>query len=223
MRLQPKCCRCFRGRVAGNIKKTGNPHAAIGYRHREVADLVHQPRRQHGAIEFTAALKHQFSQLKSLPELLKSSVQVDFLPATEQIRNSDRLEMREIIIAHALCDQQHDVIASDFIFLEAQDAFGVGADRQPVRVFIGDLVAPSERLWSSRQFRLAAVELIHRGCAHQPRADAETGGGVFEKIAFMFITGKFSPAIAEDFAIDGRAHMTDHVRSHEFSLLRIPE
>src|SRR5208283_6032020 len=32
----------------------------------------------------------------------------------------------------------------------------------------------------------------------------------------VFAAGKFAPAIAQDFAVDRRTHVADHVRSHDF-------
>src|ERR1700743_907377 len=115
-----------------------------------------------------------------------------------------------------LGDEHHYVVALDFVFLKAQHAFGIGTDGQTFRIFIRDMIAADKTFWGARQFYFASIEFIHRRRADQPRADAETGGGVFEQVALVFVTGKFSPTIAEDFAIDGRAHMTDDVRSHEF-------
>src|ERR1017187_6470114 len=71
----------------------------------------------------------------------------------------------------------------------------------------------------SRQFRLSTVEFVHRGRSDEPCADAEAGARGFEQVALVLVTGKLSPSIANDFAIDGRAHVTDHVRSHEFHFL----
>jgi hypothetical protein len=39
---------------------------------------------------------------------------------------------------------------------------------------------------------------------------------ILEEIARMFVTGKLSPSLAKDFAVDGRTHMADHIRSHAF-------
>jgi len=76
------------------------------------------------------------------------------------------------------------------------------------------VIAPFEILRRARQFELRAVKFIHRGRADDPGANAEAGGGRLEERAFVFVTGKFSPAIPDNFAIEARAHVADDVRFH---------
>ena len=61
------------------------------------------------------------------------------------------------------------------------------------------------------------ADLVLRGGAHHPRADAEAGGGGFEQFTFMLVGPELAPAVADDFAIKRSAHVADHVRFHNFS------
>ena len=76
------------------------------------------------------------------------------------------------------------------------------------------MIAAFETFGRAREFEFGAVEFIHRGGADEPGADADAGGGSFEEGAFVFVTGKFPPATADDFAVEARAHVAEDVRFH---------
>lgn len=73
----------FRRWFAGDIKHAGDADAAVGDRDGEVADFIDQAGVEHGAVEFTAALKHQFSKFERVGELVEGNFQIDFLRAAE--------------------------------------------------------------------------------------------------------------------------------------------
>jgi hypothetical protein len=81
------------------------------------------------------------------------------------------------------------------------------------------VVASHKIFRSARQSDFWAVEFIHGRGAHEPRADAKAGSRIFEEITFMLVAGNFPPSIANYFAIDARAHVTDNVRLHYFPRL----
>ena len=122
--------------------------------------------------------------------------------------------MRKITVADAIGDEQDDVVAADFVVFESQHAFGIGADAEGFGFFVGDVIAAFEIFRRAREFEFGAVEFIHGGGADEPGADADAGGGGFEEGAFVFVTGKFSPAMPDDFAIETRAHVAEDVRFH---------
>jgi len=78
----------------------------------------------------------------------------------------------------------------------------------------GKVVAVRHGLLDPRQLRFAPIKFIHRGGAHQPGADAEACRRGFKQIALVFVPGQFAPAITLDFTVQGRAHVTNYVRSH---------
>ena len=130
MRPQAQLRRCLGRRVAWDIEHAGNSHSAVGHRHGEMADFVHEPGFQHGAIKSAAALQHQLAQFKSAPQFLQRQFQVNFGFAAEQIGHTGDLKMGEVIIAHAIRHEQNDMITTDLVFLKAQDTFGIRANAE---------------------------------------------------------------------------------------------
>jgi hypothetical protein len=61
-----------------------------------------------------------------------------------------------------------------------------------------------------------AGEFLHGRCSDEPGADFEAGGGGFEEIGGGFSAGDRSPAVAEYFSVDRRAHVADDVGAGHF-------
>src|ERR1035437_2986137 len=206
----------FGRRVAGNIEKAGNTNTAVRNWYGDVADFIDEPCAEHGAVEPPSALEHQLAQMKSVAELPKGHLQVDFLLPSEEVGNAGGLEVCQVIVAHAISDEQNNVIAIHFVLLEAQNTFGIHADCQSFGIFVGDVVTTNDRLLGARELHIAAGKFLHRGRPHEPGTNAKAGSGGLEERGALFATGQLAPATAEDFAVDGRAHVADHVGFHSF-------
>src|ERR1035437_8879751 len=122
----------FGRQVAGNIEKAGNANTAVRNRYGDVANFIDEPGVEHGAVEFPSALEHQLAQMKSVAELPKGHVQVDFLLGADEVGNAGGLEVCQVIVANKISDEQNNVIAIHFVLLEAQHAFGI--DRKSTRL-----------------------------------------------------------------------------------------
>jgi hypothetical protein len=108
------------------------------------------------------------------------------------------------------------MIPTDVVLLKTQDAFSVRTDAEAPGTFVSDKIPTWNSVFRTRQFCFGTVEFVHRSSAHYPSADAETGGGRFEQVTFVFVAWQFTPAVADDFAVERRAHVADHVWSHRF-------
>ena len=73
----------FGGRFAGDVEHARHADATVGDGDGEVADFIDKAGVEHGAVEFTAALKHQFSKLERVGEFVEGNFQIDFLRAAE--------------------------------------------------------------------------------------------------------------------------------------------
>lgn len=147
---QTKCRRCFCRCIARDIEHALNTNTSIGNRHRKMADFVNESGSKHGTVEFTAALKHQLSHFEPARELLKGGTKINFLLATKQIGNAGRLKMSQVIVPYAIRHQDNNMIATHLVLLKAEDAFGIGAYRQPFSHFIGNMIPANEGFRRSR-------------------------------------------------------------------------
>lgn len=58
--------------------------------------------------------------------------------------NASGLQVGKVIVAHAIAQEWNHVAAADFVFLEAQDTFRIGANRQARGIRMGDMVTTSD-------------------------------------------------------------------------------
>src|SRR5207237_7833241 len=84
------------------------------------------------------------------------------------------------------------------------------APRAPVADMVGPLDAPARLL----ELHVAAGELAHRRGADEPGADPEAVCGALEQVGAVFPAWQLWPAVDEDAAVDGGAHVADDVRLH---------
>src|SRR5439155_12185163 len=99
------------------------------------------------------------------------------------------LEMREVIVAHPLADQQDNVVAIDVWILEAQRALRVGADGEAPRAGVGDVIGPLDAAARRLELHAAPRELAHGGGADEPGADPEAVRGTLNSSALFFPPG----------------------------------
>jgi hypothetical protein len=59
-------------------------------------------------------------------------------------------------------------------------------------------------------------EFFHRRCADEPSSGLEKIVRLFEEIFAALLAGEFTPAVAENAAVDRCAHMANHVGFHFF-------
>ena len=166
------------------------------------------------AVEGPAALEHQPADPEDAAELVERHLHVDVVLAAEEIRDAGVLEVREVIVAHPLADQQDHVVALDVRLLEAQHALCVGADGEAPRALVGDVVGPLDAPARLLEPEVAAGELAHGGGADEPGADPEAVGGALEQLPAISSTRQRRPAVTEDAAVDGGAHVADDVELH---------
>src|SRR6266702_1559328 len=69
-------CR-FAWSLAGYVADTGNPHAAIDHRNNDLADLIDQPRLQHGAVEGSSSLEEELSKTQHTCDLVERNAHID--------------------------------------------------------------------------------------------------------------------------------------------------
>ena len=86
--------------------------------------------------------------------------------------------MREVIIAHPLCDEQNHVVAADFVFLKPQHALRIGSDTQLPRVFNGNVIRRTKFLGArgSLIFRPSNSSIVVVPTSHAPM---QTGIGAW--------------------------------------------
>ncbi len=84
-----------------------------------MADFINESGFEHGTVELASTLQHQLPQSKSAAELSERNAQVDLPLSAKQVRHLSGLEVRKIIIADAISNEQHNVITVHFAFVKS--------------------------------------------------------------------------------------------------------
>ncbi len=143
------------------------------------------------------------------------------LLAAEQVGNTRGAQVSEIVVTHLLADQQYDMIAVHVALPVAQDALGVRADGKALCLGRGDVVRALDGPRRLLQLQFAGGEFFHGRGAYHPCVDAEAGCCRLEQRAAVLDCAQLAPALAENAAVNGGAHMADHIGFHDRGLLSV--
>src|SRR5580692_3014921 len=109
----------FPGRGTGYVEEPRDAPGAVHDWNDDLADFVDQPGFEPRAVEGAAALEEKLTDSKRLAQLPQCCFRLDLVAAAEQVRDPGGPEVREIVVAHPLADQQNHVVAVDVATLES--------------------------------------------------------------------------------------------------------